>query len=284
MGICKDCTELVYDEYFKKYNEIKLAVYYTCRKLDVCFNSNTYDGALKQAEKKGSNPWRIYMQKANSTGRNNGLGQGFDYSDDIEKGKEDYEATINQQVTLIEITDAIISFWGGGMTTEDYTFLENEYQTLLSRFECDSYSLEMLFQEISHQRLDIKKKRQSGSPVDKELKTLQDLLGSANIKPVQSTGNSATEQATFGTLLKKWENDKPIPDPLEEWQEGDWIRNYVVVWFLGHLCKMMGIKNKFAEMYDEEIAKYTVELDEDDLMGIEIEDEDDEEVNGDING
>jgi len=134
----------------------------------------------------------------------------------------------------------------------------------------------VLFQEIANQRLDIKKKRQQGTGVDRELKTLQDLLGSANIKPVQETGANSTEQATFGTLIKKWENEKPVPEPLEEWEENDWIKKYVLVWFLGHLCKMMGIKNKLSEMYEEEIGKYTVEIEEEDNSNTEIMNDNDE--------
>ena len=33
-----------------------------------------------------------------------------------------------------------------------------------------------------------------------------------------------------------------MPEPDEAWQDVDGIRRYINVWFLGHLCKMMGIK------------------------------------------
>ena len=74
----------------------------------------------------------------------------------------------------------------------------------------------------------------------------------------------ASEQVTFGTLIKKYENEEPIPEPLESWTNADWIRKYVVVWFLGHMCKMMGINNPYADEYEEEIKKYTVSQMEDD--------------------
>ena len=69
----------------------------------------------------------------------------------------------------------------------------------------------------------------------------------------------ASEQVTFGTLIKKFENEKPIPEPLPEWMDADWIRKYVVVWFFGNLCRMMGKENPYQEEYDEEMAKYTVD-------------------------
>jgi hypothetical protein len=150
--------------------------------------------------------------------------------------------------------------WGKkGFEFEDYMFLENEYHTWINSYECDSYAMEMLFQEISHKRLEIKKLREYGKPTDKEMKTLQDLLGSSNIKPVQETGANATEQATFGTLIKKYENERPIPEPDEAWKDVDGIKYYIQVWFFGHLCKMLNINNDYSKMYEEELSKHTVD-------------------------
>ncbi|WP_431785798.1 hypothetical protein [Paenibacillus lactis] len=149
--------------------------------------------------------------------------------------------------------------WGKGFEIDDYLFLENQFDTLVNSYECDSYAQEMLFQEIAHQRLTISKLREAQKPTDKELKTLQDLLGSSNIKPVQETGANSTEQATFGTLIKKYENDRPVPSPDPLWEDVDGIKRYIQIWFLGHLCRMLGIKNEYSTMYEEEINKYKVD-------------------------
>lgn len=156
----------------------------------------------------------------------------------------------------------LIQFWGNGFNPEELYFLQNEYDKLINFYECDSYAMEMIFQEVSHLRLSIKKLREQNKPVDKELKTLQDLLGSANIKPVQETGANSIEQATFGTLIKKYENERPIPEPDPVWKDVDNIIYYVRVWFLGHLCKMLGISNDYSRLYEEEMEKYKVEIPE----------------------
>jgi len=153
----------------------------------------------------------------------------------------------------------LVDFWGQGYSKEEYEYLQKEYERLIGSYESDSsYAMEMLFQEASHVRFSIKKKREKNESVDKELKTLQDILGSANIKPAQETGANSTEQATFGTLIKKFENDKPVPEAEEEWKDVDGIKKYVSVWFLGHLCKMLGVKNEYSKMYEDEIEMYTV--------------------------
>ncbi|XZN14387.1 hypothetical protein ACSW9O_16110 (plasmid) [Clostridium perfringens] len=182
------------------------------------------------------------------------------------KDKHWKDGDIDNNVQLIEENETndldSIDFWGEGYSESEYRFLNKEYENLITRYECDSYSQEMLFQDIAFQRLEIRKKRQKGSSVDKELKTLQDLLGSANVKPAQENASMASEQVTIGTLIKKYENEKPIPPPLPEWMTADWIKKYVVVWFFGNMCRMMGKPNPFKKEYDEELAKYTVSIDE----------------------
>jgi hypothetical protein len=180
----------------------------------------------------------------------------------VDKDNIELDIKNNNPLFTTEELYELQEFWGRGLNQDEYYFLTNEYQRLLNSYECDSYAMELLFQEAAQQRLTIKKRREKGDSVDKELKTLQDLLGSANIKPAQETGANAVEQATFGTLIKKYENEKPIPEPDEAWKDVDGVRKYVNVWFLGHLSKMLGIKNEHSKEYDEEINKYKVEAPE----------------------
>ena len=79
-----------------------------------------------------------------------------------------------------------------------------------------------------------------------------------DVYPVSYT-HLLADQNTFGTLIQKWENERPIPQPDPEFEDVDGIRRYVGAYFLGHLCKMMGIKNRYSAIYEEEMAKYTVE-------------------------
>lgn len=176
-----------------------------------------------------------------------------------------FDGETPELITAKNNTDEIkelTEFWGKGFKEDEYYLLQNEYEKLLNAYECDSYAMELLFQEASHQRLSIKRLREANKSVDKELKTLQDLLGSANIKPVQETGANAAEQATFGTLIKKYENERPIPEPEEAWKDVDGIAKYMKVWFFGHFAKMLGMKNDSSEMYEQEMNEYKVEAPE----------------------
>ncbi|MNK45788.1 hypothetical protein D3C87_645590 [compost metagenome] len=209
-----------------------------------------------------SEDWSKYIPQISSLP--NFKGKSFSDSSFLisESTKEIFEKNMYSEKQL-EINDEDKNqyelFWGKGFENDEYLYLENQYEALLNAYECDSYAQEMLFQEIAHKRLEIQKLREKEKPTDKEIKTLNDLLTSSNIKPVQETGANAAEQATFGTLIKKYENERPIPEPDPMWADVDGIKKYIQVWFLGHLCQMLGIKNSYSEMYEEEKNKYTVD-------------------------
>lgn len=254
LPVCKECLGEIYNKYFIRYNDIKLSIYYMCRTANICFDLSCYNAMVNELEKRPKTlPWKTYMTKLNSLGSNsNGAGTDFDESDNLDVNKE-----IKEILNSDSYDEDTIEFWGEGYTTQDYKFLNSEYEKMITRYECDSYAQETLFQDIAFQRLEIRKKRQLGQSVDKELKTLQDLLGSANIKPAQENASMASEQLTFGTLIKKFENEEPIPEPLDEWKKNNWI-HYVLVWFLGNLCNMMGKKNPYEKEWEKEMEKYTV--------------------------
>lgn len=262
MTVCKECIVDAYNYFFSKVNIEINAVYLTCQLFDSCFNLTLFDSVIEQAEKSKSNIIQIYFQKINSLHQYKN--KTFLDSDKFEleavvidsKVDEQYQEILNRDFI---VTPYMVAFWGKGLTKENMMLLENEYHNLKTYYQCDSYAQQILFQEISHQRLDIKKKRESGSNVDKEMKTLQDLLGSASIKPAQQDSLSAGEQVSFTTLIDEWEKEKPIPEPEDDFKDIDGIKKYISVWFFGHLCKMLGLKNNYSKMYDEEISKYTVE-------------------------
>lgn len=251
LHVCKQCMFEHVDE--KDINTIKNVL----RMVDKPFINELYKRSIEEAERDNKSTFGIYM-------KNLGMHQYRDKTwahSDSQQSIEDeigYTLDIDENLTEEDIQD-LIKFWGRGFNIEDYLWLQNEYEDFITRYECDSKSMELLIKQICLTELDIEKRRANGEKVDQQLKTLQELLGSSNLKPVQETGANATENATFGTLIKKFENEKPIPEPAPEWQDVDGIRKYISVWFLGHLCRMLGIKNDYADMYEEEIKKYTVE-------------------------
>lgn len=193
----------------------------------------------------------LYFSKMNLDGHQPGY-----------KPKENSEDTIDiDMADDFEVTAEVLARWGSGYTKQDYYILQNAFDRLISSYACETSVQEMLFEEIAMTRLQATKARQEGRTKDYNslMRTLRELMGDANIKPVQETGANSADQATFGTLIKKWENERPIPEPLEEFKDVDGIKKYINIWFLGHLCKMLNIENSYSQMYEEELSKYTVE-------------------------
>lgn len=263
MPICKDCVVDVHNEYLNKYKDSKKAIYYMCRVLDAYFDETIYDGAMQQSLEKNGNPARIYFQKINSLKQyddktfDDSVKPDFD-TDKSEDSKFKFKVNYGGVENSMDITDDIINFWGKGFAKDEYYFLDSEYNEYINAYECDSPVMVNLLKQAAFESLEIRVKREKRDPVDKNLKNLQDLLTSANVKPVQETGANMTDQATFGTLIKRWENELPIPDPLPEWKEKD-VFQYVKIWFLGHLTKMIGLDNPFAQDYEDEVAKHTID-------------------------
>ena len=152
--------------------------------------------------------------------------------------------------------------FGDGYTNSELIFLENQYQDWIRRYPCENKAQEVLYENVCRTQLNIDKKQKQGKDTKDDLKTLQDLMSSLQIKPSQTNSNALTEAKTFGQLIEKWEDEwdggKPIPEPDEDFKDPDHIAILVDVFFKGHLAKMMGLKNGFSHLYEKYIRKYTV--------------------------
>ena len=99
--------------------------------------------------------------------------------------------------------------------------------------------------------------------ISDDMTVYNNLLGSASLKPSQKKAEeksaASQEVLTFGTGIKEWENDKPIPEPDPAFQDYDGIAKYISIWFLGHLCKMLKLKNTYSKLYEQEIERLRVE-------------------------
>lgn len=88
--------------------------------------------------------------------------------------------------------------------------------------------------------------------------SFQKMLDSGKLQPKQNSGDTTADNQTFGTLIDKWENERPLPEIDEELRDVDKIGWYIDVFFKGHLSKMMGLKNGLSNLYTKFMEKYTV--------------------------
>jgi hypothetical protein len=265
---CRDCVDGLFDKYIKIFGNKMDAFYCICAKLDIYFNEARFHEAEKMSVEKEVRFFSAYNKALNRGNINNGDNEKM-FADTLLEQYGTYrpDTSFDEDVPLDK--HEMVQRWGAGLDDGEYGFLEEEYSRWAAIYNCGEKNLQTLVEEICQTKLTIRQKRAKNrnDSVDKEMKTLQDLMGSGNLKPMQETGANAAEQSTFGNFIKHIENDRPIPEPEDEFKDVDGIWKYVRIWFLGHMAKIFKRQGKYMDEYEREIAKYTVETPEFDGEG-----------------
>lgn len=281
--VCKECVDEMYSKYLSQCNDSKLAVRQVCRKLDLYWNENIYESVIKKSTTRTM--MTQYIAKLNSVSC-----AGKSYDDTLLDEGTLWDYTTKQESVYTEptedescdtiISDDVIAFWGTGYPTAMYIELEQRRAYYMSKFaegiELDVGS-EALIRQLCNIEVSIARDSAAGKSIDKSVNALNTLLGSLNLKPAQKKddADASIDNTPFGVWIRRWENQRPIPEPDPELQDVDGIVRYISIWFFGHLSKMLGIKNAYCKLYEDELAKMRVERPE-------YEDEDDETMFNDI--
>ena len=282
---CRSCVDSMYDAYLAECGDTKRAVRQMCRKLDLYWNEKSFEAVEKTTSNRSMMTGYI--------ARVNGLKQaGKSYDDTLreENAMWEWNATLGSEptpqpvahqheaedaVNVIEVPEDVIEFWGSDFEPEFVMKLDKRYKQWTDGAELDKGSIS-LYKQICILEEMINRDAAEGKPVDKNMNMLNTLLGSLNQKPVQKKeADSSSDNTTFGEWIRKWENLRPIPEPDPELRDVDGIVRYITVFFFGHLARMLGIKNAYSKLYDEEIAKLRVDRpefdgDDDETMFNEI--------------
>lgn len=278
---CKSCVDSMYGAYLAECNDPKLAVRQMCRKLDLYWNEKVYDTLEKQSPSKSI--MTAYIVRTNSVKL-----AGKSYDDTLKEEGTLWSSVSGKASSAVgspeykeeDVPEDVVVFWGPGYTPSMYMELEQRRNYWMSKYPADTeldIGTEALIRQICSLEIDINKARAEGRAIDKYVNSLNTMLGSANLKPVQNTqsAESSNDNTPFGVWIKRWEEQRPIPEPDPEMQDVDGIVRYISIWFLGHLCKMLGIKNTYCKLYEDELNRIRIDRPE-------YEDEDDETMFNDI--
>lgn len=282
VNICKECVETIYNMYLRQCSDKAMAVRQVCRKLDIYWN----EGIFNTVEKKSTEQTVIFQYLARVSANSSSAGKCYDDTLIAEGimwnagsgNGEDYEGSDSDEEydNLEGIDDDVIMFWGSGYTADMYRELEKRRQYWMSKLPgSDDLDIgsETYIKQICALELDINKARAVGKSVDKQIGALNVLLGSMNMKPTQRRNDdieSDINSTPMGVWLYRYENKRPLPEVDEQLKDVNGIKRYVFTW-MGHLCKMLGVKNGYTKMYEEEIERLRVfkpeyDGDEEDLI------------------
>lgn len=284
--VCKECIDNMYNGYLSQCNNAKDAVRQVCRKLDLYWSEKLYDVVSRTNTTRSM--MTQYIAKTNSV-----TYAGKSYDDTLsEEGTLWSFISTNQNNTVSSCSDVevqeeqkdeekvpeeVIAFWGSGYSSSMYAELEQKKAYWISKFPNNTeldIGTEAIIKQICGLELDISRDRVEGRSVDKSINALNALLGSASLKPVQQKKNEDAESELSSTPLGVWlyryENKRPLPEIDESLQDVSHIKKYIFTW-LGHICKMVGLKNGYTKLYEEEISRLRVNKPE-------YEEEDDEDL------
>lgn len=291
LPFCNDCVEEMYEGYLHELGDSREAMRRICMKIDLYWSDSIYDMVERSA---GVNSRvRNYIGKTNiiryidktfdDTLREesrNGMQNVNIYAPVDESAADAYEETYTTEQETTNTPQSVIDFWGSGFTDDFYAELERRYAGWMSSIKDPdkiSHTERSLYKQICMLEANIARDSAKGKPIDKSVNTLNTLLGSLNLKPTQQKDeiDGEFEKMPLGVGIQKWENSRPLPPTPDELKDTSGLVKNITTWFLGHACKMVGLRNSYCKLYEDAIAEYRVKFPE-------FSDEDDDTMLSDI--
>lgn len=285
--VCKECIDTMYNAYLAQCGDPKNAVRQMCRKLDIYWSEDLYKvTVLKNTPRTMMTQYLRKLTGVTYAGKSyddtlmeEGKLWDFIQSDDnLDECQESDEIDSSDREEENDIPEEVIAFWGDEYSPQTYKKLERWRAYYMSKLQLPAdadldIGTEGLIRQACNLELAIARETAAGQNTDKLINTLNTVYGSLNFKPTQK--HSADEEAELsntplGVWLYRYENKRPLPEIDDSLKDVHKIKKYIFTW-MGHLCKMMGKKNGYTKLYEEEIENLRVERPD-------FEDESDEDL------
>lgn len=266
--VCKDCLKLMAEQrssHREKSKECKESVQKVLRFMDRAYVDGWYEQCVKNVNDKNADAG-VFEEHPSAFGSYmRGLSSLPQYSSYKTWEDSDFGETLSIDEEIVEKTKIVKSTikdgrkrFGNSYSDEEIMFLENEYKDWISRYECSTKAQEEVFLGLAMVKLQRHLAIKKGLPTKDLDKSYQDWLDAGNLKPKQNSMDTFSEAQTLGTLIQKYEEERPLPKIDPELDDVDKIGRYIDTFFKGHICKVLGIKNNFSNCYENEMKKYTV--------------------------
>lgn len=293
LPICRSCVDKMYDYYVDKLGDRVAAVRRMCLKFDYYFNPQIVkNSSLFSAERSVMGNYIGRLNITQNAGNCfddsieeetvkaiNGMDDLTQYNELVLEGRNAAVKRLAEQDEALKeaakhtITQRDITMWGFGFDPNDYLWLTEAYDTLRSTNVIDTTIRDELVKDYCKQKLNANKALRQGKNelYLKYTEASQKTLEKANLTPKQEDVSDKNSEVPMGVMIKRFEAERPIPEPRDEWKDVDGIIKFITIYFIGHLCKMLGLKNKYSALYEEEMDKYRAFIPE-------YEESDDDEI------
>lgn len=214
MSVCKQCCNDIYNACLNSELDINKALLKTCKILNIAYVQDAIESAniqMSNSEKFDTEKYfGVYKAKLANYFRM--------YPDSVttfDSYPNNMEFNNNSEIEISELEGEdyaryLKNTWGAGLTIEDYSFLEEALSEWKRTHKCDTNSELILMQEICHLQLTVRKARETGGATEKLVKSLQELIKTANLSPAQANmANAARGTEAFGNWIKDIEQLEP---------------------------------------------------------------------------
>lgn len=280
LTICKTCVDKMYQKYCEDLGDDDAALRRVALHLDLY-----WDPSLAKASKKISadrsrvsvyvsrSNLRVYAGKTYDDTLREEAGTAINSMEDLHAHNSELADIANNEPALPAITKDDVNHWGYGFKPEEYVWLNAKYDEIRSTSVIDTMTREELVKDFCIQKLLQNNALRDGNIelYNKLSTTSQKTLDNANLTPKVSDAADKAGEKPMGVMIQMFEKEDPIGETRPEWRDVDGIIKFITIYFIGHLCKMIGIKNRYAKMYEEEMDKYRAEVPD-------YSDQDDEEI------
>lgn len=277
LPICSDCIDSVYEQYREMLVDDREAMRRICMKLDLYWDDSIYDMVERTAG--------VHSRVRNYIGKTNlmkYIDKTFDdtlleeAAKNLEKNADSFKfeenmLPVNDKDDLSSVEQRVIDFWGRGYDAMFYDDLEKRYANWTNGLGELSPVQESLYKQVCLNEVIIFRSGAKGEATDKATKNLLDALGSLNIKPSQTKNDAQDadlEKLPLGVGIQTWEFSRPLPETPDKLKDKSHMIKDITVWFLGHACKMVGLRNSYCKMYEQAMDELRVKkpecADEDD--------------------
>ena len=287
--VCKSCLENLYEQYYTRLKNENASLRRICMKFDYYYSPIIAEKAKQEREKESVTSdvgKSLIFYFLDILGRQEY--QSKNYDNTISE-----ESIVRQTLTepgdmdvasqFLEDTDAeddrdltqdLFYFWGAGFEPDEYLTLQEEYEDWMTRYIVDSKAREQLIKEACKTKILMNRALKEGNT--EQYSKLSDLwkknMDAAELSPRAERVAAKETEIPLGVMVQRFEKVRPIGEPDPEWKDVDGIMKLILVYFIGHLSAMWGVKNRYAKMYHEEMDKYRAK--EPELSDVE----DDEDV------
>ena len=277
---CKACVRDIYDYYLEKCEgNINLAVYFTCRKIDVPYIHSNFEGAMNNIKNPSAtmqgvtevipayfkglafsdqNHWGYTFD--DSQGEENIAGLAvYDNVTKIKKNKSNRPTGRfdPDEYDIIEYDTAFLQQKWGMFPNSDLAYLEGEYLDWADKLKgINDKSTDIMVKEVCLQCNEIRKGREMNDNVEKKIATLQSLLKTSGLIEKQ---DSLTSETCVGMGIEDIENQRPIKTVDPDLDDVDNIRK-IIIGFAGGLSRALGKENAYTEEFDEIYGDYNIDI------------------------